>query len=65
VDAARVLLESSSEPLKTVAHRCGFGSPARMRAAFRRHLNVSAMDYRQHFGAYRDGSSSRTASSHH
>lgn len=53
VDAARVLLESSVEPLKTVAHRCGFGTPARMRAAFRRHLSVSAMDYRQHFGAYR------------
>lgn len=53
VDAARVLLESSNDPLKTVAHRCGFGSPARMRAAFRRHLNVSALDYRQHFGAYR------------
>jgi transcriptional regulator GlxA family with amidase domain len=33
VDAARVLLESSGAPLKTVAHRCGFGSPARMRAA--------------------------------
>lgn len=57
VDAARVLLESSNEPMKTVAHRCGFGTPARMRAAFRRHLNVSAMDYRQHFGAYRPGAS--------
>jgi len=52
VDAARVMLESSNVPLKTVAHRCGFVNPARMRAAFRRHLNVSAMDYRQHFGAY-------------
>ena len=61
VDAARVLLESSDEPLKTVAHRCGFGSPARMRAAFRRHLGVSAMDYRQHFGAYRDGDAARVA----
>jgi len=61
VDAARVLLESSNAPLKTVAHRCGFGSPARMRAAFRRHLKVSAMDYRQHFGAYRDGPAARAA----
>lgn len=25
IDAARVLLESSNDPLKTVAHRCGFG----------------------------------------
>lgn len=53
VDAARVLLEASNEPLKTVAHRCGFGSPARMRAAFKRHLDVSALEYRKHFGAYR------------
>jgi transcriptional regulator GlxA family with amidase domain len=61
VDAARVLLESSNEPLKTVAHRCGFGTPARMRAAFRRHLKISALDYRQHFGAFRDGPSSHAA----
>lgn len=53
VDAARVVLESSDDPLKTVAHRCGFGSPAQMRDAFKRHLNVTAKDYRQHFGAYR------------
>jgi transcriptional regulator GlxA family with amidase domain len=52
VDAARVLLESSAEPLKTVAHRCGFGSAARMRAAFVKHLGVTALQYRQHFGAF-------------
>ena len=52
VDAARVLLESGSEPLKTIAHRCGFGSPARMRAAFLKNLGVTARQYRQHFGAY-------------
>lgn len=58
VDAARGLLERSSQPLKTVAHRCGFGSPARMRAAFLRHLGVSALAYRQHFGAFRPPESS-------
>jgi len=52
VDAARVLLESGTEPLKTIAHRCGFGSAARMRAAFVKHLGVTARQYRQHFGAY-------------
>ena len=52
VDAARALLERSGQPLKTVAHRCGFGTAARMRAAFLRHLGVSARDYRQHFGAF-------------
>jgi transcriptional regulator GlxA family with amidase domain len=52
VDAARVQLESGTEPLKTIAHRCGFGSAARMRAAFVKHLGVTALEYRQHFGAY-------------
>jgi len=52
VDAARVLLESGAEPLKTIAHRCGFGSAARMRATFVKHLGVTALQYRQHFGAY-------------
>jgi transcriptional regulator GlxA family with amidase domain len=52
IDAARVMLEASSTPLKTVAHRCGFGSPARMRAAFFKNLGVTARQYRHHFGAY-------------
>jgi transcriptional regulator GlxA family with amidase domain len=52
VDAARVLLESSAEPLKTIAHHCGFGSAARMRLAFVKHLGVTGTQYRQHFGAY-------------
>jgi transcriptional regulator GlxA family with amidase domain len=52
VDAARVHLETSGEPLKTVAHRCGFGSPAQMRAAFVKQLGVTAREYRQHFGAF-------------
>lgn len=54
VDAARVLLEASREPLKTIAHRCGFGSPAHMRTAFVKQLGVTARQYRQHFGAYLD-----------
>jgi transcriptional regulator GlxA family with amidase domain len=58
VDAARALLERSDQPLKTVAHRCGFGTAARMRAAFLRHLGVSARDYRQHFGAFRQAEDS-------
>jgi transcriptional regulator GlxA family with amidase domain len=52
VDAARVLLESSAEPLKTIAHRCGFGTSARMRSAFVKNLGVTALQYRRHFGAY-------------
>jgi transcriptional regulator GlxA family with amidase domain len=52
VDAARALLENSTDPLKTIAHRCGFGSPARMRTAFVKHLGVTGTRYRQHFGAF-------------
>jgi transcriptional regulator GlxA family with amidase domain len=52
VNAARVLLERGTEPLKTIAHRCGFGSAARMRMAFVKHLGVTGVQYRQHFGAF-------------
>jgi transcriptional regulator GlxA family with amidase domain len=52
IDAARVLLETGDAPLKTVAHRCGFGSPAAMRAAFVKNLGLSARQYRQNFGGY-------------
>ena len=52
VDAARVLLETGTEPLKTIAHRCGFGTATRMRLAFTRHLNVTAQQYRLNFGAF-------------
>jgi transcriptional regulator GlxA family with amidase domain len=55
VDAARVLLETSQQPLKSIAHRVGFGNPARLRAAFLKHLNISALQYRQHFGAFSAG----------
>jgi transcriptional regulator GlxA family with amidase domain len=55
VDAARVLLETGTLPLKTIAHRCGFGTPMRMRMAFVRHLGVSARQYRVNFGAYAGG----------
>lgn len=52
VDAARVLLETGTTPLKTIAHRCGFHSAASMRLAFARHLGVSARQYRLNFGAF-------------
>jgi transcriptional regulator GlxA family with amidase domain len=61
VDAARVLLETGNEPLKTIAHRCGFGSPAQMRTAFVKHLGVTARQYRHHFGAFLDGAPSPPA----
>jgi transcriptional regulator GlxA family with amidase domain len=51
VDAARVMLENSDAPLKTVAYQCGFNDPHRMRAVFARRLGVSPQQYRQNFSA--------------
>jgi transcriptional regulator GlxA family with amidase domain len=50
VDAARVMLETSAEPLKTIAFRCGFRNAQLMRDVFTRRLGVSPLQYRQHFG---------------
>ncbi|KHA78981.1 AraC family transcriptional regulator [Janthinobacterium lividum] len=55
LDAARALLEASSDPLKTVAWRCGFGTADQLRTVFLRRLGVSAKQYRQHFSSYRQG----------
>jgi len=52
VDAARAMLEADAQPLKTVAHRCGFGTTTRMRMAFVRHLGVTPLQYRINFGAF-------------
>ena len=51
VDAARVLLESSSDPLKTVAFACGFRNANLMRAVFVRRLGVSPQQYRFNFSS--------------
>ena len=51
VDAARVMLESSAAPLKTVAYRCGFRDASHMRVVFQRRLGVSAQQYRDNFSA--------------
>lgn len=49
LDAARALLAASTEPLKTIAWRCGFGTADQLRTVFLRRLGVSAKQYRQHF----------------
>jgi len=51
VDAARVMLERSAAPLKTVAYRCGFRDAGHMRVVFRRRLGISAQQYRDNFSA--------------
>jgi transcriptional regulator GlxA family with amidase domain len=49
VDAARMMLEGSDRPLKTVAFECGFGSADRMRIVFSTRLGVSPAQYRASF----------------
>ena len=51
VDAARVMLENSSEPVKTVAYRCGLRDAHQLRDVFKRRLGVTPQQYRRHFGA--------------
>ncbi|MFL9936969.1 DJ-1/PfpI family protein [Paraburkholderia sp. RL18-103-BIB-C] len=49
VDAARVMLQGTAIPLKTIAYECGFGNADRMRCVFQRCLGVSPKQYRLHY----------------
>lgn len=51
LDAARIMLENSSVPLKTIAWQCGMRDAHQLAKVFRRRLGVSPQQYRQHFGA--------------
>ncbi|MET1066840.1 MAG: GlxA family transcriptional regulator [Pseudomonas prosekii] len=51
VDAARVLLESTRSPLKTVAYQCGFRDAQHMRSVFNRRLGVTPQQFRRNFTA--------------
>ncbi|CRM07307.1 putative regulatory protein [Pseudomonas sp. FH4] len=51
VDAARVMLESSSAPLKTVAYQCGFRDAQHLRSVFNRRLGVTPQQFRLNFAA--------------
>ena len=51
VDAARVLLESTALPLKTVAYDCGFRDAQHMRSVFNRRLGVTPQQFRLNFAA--------------
>lgn len=52
LDAARALLETTSDPLKVVAYRCGFRNANQMRQVFVKRLGVTAMQYRAHFAGF-------------
>lgn len=49
IDAARRLLSESALSVARIAERCGFASPAAMRLAFQRHLNITPVDFRARF----------------
>ncbi|MNI18590.1 HTH-type transcriptional regulator CdhR [compost metagenome] len=50
VDAARVMLESTAAPLKTVAYECGFRDAQHMRSVFNRRMGVTPQQFRLNFG---------------
>lgn len=50
LDRARNLLETTVLPLKTIAHRSGFGSVRYMRSLFSDRLGLTPSQYRQQFG---------------
>lgn len=52
MDAARVMLENSTSPLKAIAYKCGLRDAHQLRDVFRRRLGVSPQQYRLHFGAH-------------
>jgi transcriptional regulator GlxA family with amidase domain len=51
LEAARRMLEDSSQNLKQIARSCGFGDEDRMRTTFVRHLSITPRDYRHRFSS--------------
>ena len=56
VDAARRLLEDTSESVEQIARRCGLGEPDTMRRAFLRRIGIPPRDYRARFRTALDAS---------
>lgn len=48
-ESARVKLEQTALPIETIARRCGFRDPERMRRTFQRLYDTSPADYRARF----------------
>ena len=51
VERCRLLLESTTAPVETIATRCGFATPETMRRAFARRVGASPARYRSRFAA--------------
>lgn len=54
LEKAKLLLETTDLPLKTIAIQVGFIDQERMRRTFMRHTGISPTDYRQRFGNCND-----------
>ena len=53
LQAARIALEQSDDPVEVIAARTGFYHPERMRRAFQRQIGVAPADYRARFRIHR------------
>ncbi len=49
LEAARVALEGTREPIESIARHCGFGTVETMRRSFHRSLGVGPSSYRERF----------------
>lgn len=49
MEAAQAMLEGGDDPMASVAHRTGFGSPESLRRAFTRNLGITPGAYRERF----------------
>jgi transcriptional regulator GlxA family with amidase domain len=58
IDRARVLLETTTEPIENIGRLTGLGAPASVRAAFHRRIGTSPKEYR---AVWRGSSSSTQA----
>ncbi|WP_255454099.1 MULTISPECIES: GlxA family transcriptional regulator [unclassified Cryobacterium] len=51
MEAACSLLETTTLTVEEIARACGFGTPETMNRAFRRRLNITPTNHRDHFGS--------------
>jgi transcriptional regulator GlxA family with amidase domain len=49
LDHARLLLETTDAPLKTLAYQCGFGCVRQLTDLFKKRLGITPLQYRQQF----------------
>jgi len=50
VEKARIMLETTNIPIKSISHQVGFKDYERMRRSFNRNTGIAPVDYRRRFG---------------